>query len=148
MSERVGINWERFRQLRYKPLVDCSIDTTAINAKYAKLRENGLRWHEGTFRLPKGLQKDTLRKALMEAGWKFIASREKQGWDFTDQMDIQGPVAARDMVSGAVVTDEDEYTFRGVFKTVPKPLRTEIPIGLVKQDPEHIVSVQEALRAE
>ena len=124
------------------------LDTTAINKRMADKADNPYRWRTGSFRLPKsvvGEMKDKMTDAACNA---FLQAFERQGWKLESKVQVVGPFTARDLGNGAVLLDQDEWRVRAIFSTVPKPVRIEVPAGLVRQDPEQNITLKEALKAD
>ena len=131
--------------------LDFRIDTEKANKKYAARRNNPYRIKEGIFRLPKGLSQSTLERAKYEKCGVWIRWLGKQGWELKSELKISGPHPATEMgtdgVYGAVVLDLDEWRVRGVFSTVPKPTRLEVPSDLVKRDAHERLTAKQAAAA-
>jgi hypothetical protein len=126
------------------------IDTEALNAKYAKRRDDPRRMFEGAFRMPKGASAQQLERVAREAIDRFIEAMRKKGWDLYSRVSVYKADMCRDIDNPSVVLlDKDEYRARAIFKMASTPVRVreEVPPGLVKRDPEHTITLGEALRA-
>ncbi len=124
------------------------LDTAAINEKYSKVAADPRRWWTGVFRTQSDLQGPTLQRKVYESCGRFIEAMSKRRWDIVGECHVYGPYASHDEAN-LVVLGEVEYKIRAIFRLAdtPKSERTEIPPGLVRQDPEHRISLKEAVRA-
>tara|TARA_Y100000310_G_C20689057_1_gene820996 strand:- start:163 stop:591 length:429 start_codon:yes stop_codon:yes gene_type:complete len=127
------------------------IDTAAVNAKYAAIRHDPRRWWTGSFHAPYDciFGSDAFVKLARERCNRFVDAMKKRGWDLISKLKVYEMGKARDINSNVVLLDKLNYNVKGVFQLAetPKPMRTEIPPGLVKRDPEHTITLSEARRA-
>lgn len=130
---------------------DFSIDTAAINAKYAALADDPRRNRAGSFRVPVEVQyrSEAFKQIARNACTIWINALRKQGWDLIGAPRVYGPRTAYDLGTGVVLLDKKEYLIHGTFilASTPKTERIEIPHGLVKRDPEHRIGLAEAVKA-
>jgi hypothetical protein len=122
------------------------IDTVAINRKYAARKDDPRRTWTGAYRAPKGCSPDQFERISQEACHRFVEAMRKKGWDIYGKPQVHGPRKARDL-DGLVLLDMDEYLICIVFKlaSTPKPIHDEVPTGLIKRDPEHTITLAEAV---
>ena len=125
------------------------IDTAAVNAKYAKYRDDPRRWWTGVTQADSDCQGESLQRKLYEASGRFIEAMGKRGWDLQGKVYVAPAHSVRDMATGAVILGKFEYAIRGLFKMAhtPKPDRIEIPAGLVKREPDQKITLSEAVKA-
>jgi len=133
--------------LKTKEDLDYLLDTTALNKRMVDGKDNPFRWRVGTFHIPKGMSKEQKEKASKLACDKFIQAMARQGWELKSKIQIYGPYPAFDLVLQVPLLDMEEIRIRGIFATEPKPVRIEVPPELVRRDPEHKISLNEALKA-
>ena len=141
-------DWHKFKALPdTKP--DPLIDVGKIQARLDARAGNPLRWKEGSFKLPKGASASQIRNAAQLAANRFISGMAKQGWSLHEKPQLAGPFLARDIDSHIPLLDMDEYRIRAVFKKEgsPERVRTELPPGIIRQDPEQTITMQEAEKA-
>lgn len=132
-------------------VIDYSIDTAAINAKYAAIADDPRRLKTGTFTAPieVAYRSDGFKRIARAACAIFIDALRKQGWDLISPPRVYGPRKATDLDTGVVVLDKKEYLIQGIFilASTPKIERIEIPHGLVKRDVDHVIGLDEAVKA-
>ncbi len=138
--------WDGFSELKKQDL-DYLLDTTALNKKMAMRNKNPYRWKTGSFRVPKGANKEQKVKAAKLACEKFVQAMEQQGWELKSKLQVYGPYPAFDILYNIPLLDQEELRIRGIFKTEPKPVRIEVPPGIVRQSPDHKITLQEAMKA-
>lgn len=126
------------------------IDTAAINRKYAKRKDDPRRMFEACFRTNKGITPGQLDTIAREAIGRFIEAFRKKGWDLYSRVSVYKADSCRDIDNpGVVLLDKDEYRARAIFRmaSTPKPIREEVPSGLVLRDPEQRISLSDAIKA-
>lgn len=127
------------------------IDTEAINKRLRETKEDPRRWFVGSFFAPYDCvyKSDSFRALAKERTSRFIDAMRKKGWDIIEAPQVFGPFEARNIDSGAVLLDQKEYRVRAVFQLqeTPKLIRDEVPSGLVKRDPEHTITLKQAIAA-
>lgn len=123
------------------------LDTTAINARLAPGHDNPLRRRVGTFRVQDGISIRGFERRITQAGNAFVAMMEKEGWVLKSRLALTGPFAARDLLTNALLLDEHEYRYTGIFATRPHPVRIELPPALVRQDLQQSLTLRDALKA-
>lgn len=124
------------------------IDTAAINRKYAAQRDNPHRTWTGVTQVDVDCAGEILKRHLYSACGRFIDAMRKRNWDLVGRLFVGSPHQARND-NGILLLGRVEYSIRGGFKfTEPlRPLRTEVPSGLVKRDPDHTITLAEAKKA-
>ena len=122
------------------------IDTAAVNKRLAAQRADPRRWWTGTFRAPKECTRAQLQSTARESCNRFVQAMLKKGWDLIGKFYMYGPNTARDLESGAVLLDKNEFLVKAVFQMAetPKTVRLELPPGIVKRDPAHRITAAEA----
>jgi len=138
--------WDGFSELKKEDL-DYLLDTTAINKKMVDRNNNPYRWRIGSFHIPKESSVEQIKKASKIACDKFIEAMSKQGWELKSKIQVYGPFPALDLLSQIMLLDMDEYRIRGIFKTIPKPTRIELPPELVRRNSEQKIGLQEVMKA-
>jgi hypothetical protein len=128
---------------------DYTIDVNALQLKYDKRRNDPRQIHYGSFSLDSEIQGGRLEQESNTACSRFEQAMIKKGWDLASQFNVVGPFSSHDIDSNLVLLGRSEYRIRAVFKpqNTPKPVRIEIPTGLVKRDPEHLITLAEAVKA-
>ena len=130
--------------------LDYLLDTTALNKKMADRKDNPYRWKVGTFHAPKGCKGESLKQGCKRACDAFVSVMEKQGCILASKLQVYGPYPAHDlMMNNIIVLDKQEMRVRGIFKTIPKPVRIELPPSSVKGAEGTLASVMkgEGMRA-
>lgn len=136
-----------FHKLPKKKEPEYLLDTNRLNKLLVAKNQSPSHWKEGTFMLPdKGLDQWAAERLVKEKCWAWINSLAKQGWDLDSKPEVRGPFPAFDIDKQTVVPDKREFRVRALFKTVPKPIRIEVPTDSIKQDPDHAVTLREALK--
>lgn len=126
---------------------DFLLDTAAINAKRLAAVQTALHWQTGTFQVPKGVSQQVFERLKRVAALRYIDMMSKRGWTLQSKLYLDGPHRAYDIRDAVVLLDKDEYRIRAQFrKENPKYIRTEVPRELVKQDPEHRLTVKDAMK--
>jgi len=132
-----------------KAELDYLLDTTPLNKKLRDRRDNPYRWKTGSFSVPKGISGIQLKRLADEAVKRWLTAFEKQGWTLASKVQVyKGKPFAYDISLGATLLDKEEICCRAIFKTEPKPVRIEVPGGIVRRDPEQSISLNEAMKAE
>ncbi len=130
----------------YEP--DFLVDVDAINKRYRQREGDPRRAWTGTFQAPKSHQMSTFESVAKERCNRFIDSMKKRGWDLKSKLQIYGPFAAYDIRDRVLLLDMAEYRVRGIFQLdKPKVQRIEVPAGVVRRDPNQVISLTEALLA-
>lgn len=140
-------SWDKFKTLPKGGEPDYLIDTARLNRKLARRANNPYREHTCAFPVPKTMDRWAFERRAKQALGTFLETMEKEGWVLVSKLRFERRDGFHDLEQGAM-PDCWEYRVTGLFKTTPKPLRIEVPPGLVKQDPEHRITLKEALRAE
>jgi hypothetical protein len=127
---------------------DFLLDTTKINTKYARRKDNPLRIRTGSFHLPKEMKGRTLEKAQDGAMGAFVQAFEQRGWVLQDRVQLEGPFQAR-TEDRIPILGTNEWRCVGTFKGVQtqQDIRIELPPGIVRRDPEHEITLKEAIKA-
>ena len=124
------------------------VDTVAINRKHAAHRDNPYRTWTGVTTVDFDCTGEMLERRLYDAAGRFINAMTKRGWDLAGKVNIGSPHQARND-DGTPISGKVEYQLKAGFKFT-EPLRVsriEIPTGLVKRDPEHVITLAEAKKA-
>jgi len=131
--------------------IDYSIDTAAINAKYAKIADDPRRLKTGTFTAPVEVayRSESFKRMARAACSVWIDALKKQGWDLISPPKVYGPRKSYDLDTNILVLDRKEYLIKGIFMlaSTPRTERIEIPPGLVKRDVDHVIGLDEATKA-
>jgi hypothetical protein len=137
-------SWDSLK--RKKP--DFLLDTARINAKYARRKDNPLRIRTGSFHLPKEMKGPTLVRAQDGATGAFVRAFEQRGWVLQDHVQLEGPFQAY-TEARLPILDKYEWRCAGTFKGVQtqEEVRIELPPGIVRRDPEHEITLKEAIKA-
>ena len=139
-------SWANFRDLPKGGEPDYLIDTARINRRLAGRNQNPYREHICAFPMPKQISSRAFKARAKGAIETFLGTMEKSGWTLEGKLRYERREVATDP-DGKVLPECFEYRVTGLFKTRPKPWRIEVPAGLVKQDPEHRITLREAIRA-
>jgi hypothetical protein len=141
--------WDGFSELPKEGL-DCLLDTTALNKKMADRKDNPYRWRTGSFMVPKGASKQIVENTGNDACKAFVSAMEKQGWTLQSKLQVfkSKKLFAYDIRDGVLMLDKDEWMIRGIFATVPKPVRIEVPATSVRQAPDQAGNLWEVARGE
>ena len=125
------------------------IDTVAINRKYAAMKHDPRRWWTGVFQAPVGCSDGQRRRLAYDACGRWIEAMKKRRWDLVGRVSMYGPRRAHDINTNITLLDREEYILRAVFKLADTPVTEliEIPTGLIKRDPEHTITLHEAIAA-
>lgn len=127
------------------------LDTAAINHKYAAIKHDPRRWWTGSFHAPYdcAYASPSFQTIAQERCGRFVEAMRKRGWDLISRLKVSGPDKARETDTNAILLDKLQYYVKGVFQLAetPKPVRVEIPPGLVKRDPEHRITLADARKA-
>jgi len=124
--------------------LDHLLDVTAINKKMADRKDNPYRWRVGSFHVPKNLPPEMFNRVCREAINRWLPMYEKEGWTLASKVQVYGKWPARDLMTGAVLLDRDEYRARAIFKAdqkLKKTVRTYIPESLIKKTDNQKVSL-------
>ena len=131
--------------LHLKP--DYLIDTRAINERMREANRTPLRWRECSYTVPLGAtaaQKASIATDAIK-GWLQVMA--KRGWTQWGKIVVQGPYPAVDILSQATLLDCQEWRARCVFeKEKVKPVRIELDPRMVKQAPDHTITLREAAK--
>ncbi len=139
--------WDGFSDLK-KEEADYLLDTTSINKRLKDKQKSPYRMRVGSFQLPKGIQGEMKDRACDKAVKSFLLAFEKQGLDLASKVQVYGPFPCYDIRSNILLLDKEEWRARALFKTKPKPMRIELPPGIIKRDPEHRITLKEAMKIE
>jgi len=125
---------------------DFLIDTNAINARLREHEKYVGRVHVGTFALPLDMSPGMVKAKSFEKASQFIEMKEKDGWKLIGRPSITGPHEAHDEY-GNLDENSREFWVKGVFRYMKTPVRTriELPSSMVKQDPEHRVTLKDII---
>ena len=140
--------WEEFRRLpRTGP--DFLLDTRAIQRRLDDRKDNPYRIRTVVFRAPADCSRRVFEELKRVAGEKMLTWESKDGWELSSPLRLTGPFPYHDRGSGAVLLGEQEYRWQGIFKQTRSPgmVRQELDPATVKQDPEHRLTVREAMKA-
>lgn len=153
LSQRKGKSIDRgltvgedFAALPHIP-VDFLTDTARLNRKLNARRDNPYRWKIGTFTLPV-CSEVMHRKLVIDACEDFVETMTKQWWTLSSRLAVSGPYPGKDLDTGMPLSlgGKTEFRVKAIFKMEKfSESRLEIPKDMVKQDPEHVVSLREAL---
>ena len=138
--------WDGFSKLPKHDL-DYMLDVTALNKKMADRKDNPYRWRIGSFHVPKAISGAMFVKASQEASKKFVQAMEKKGWKLESKLQVYGRFPAYDLLSEGILLDMDQYRIRGIFSTIPKPVKIELPEHLVRDDKEEKADLVAAIKA-
>lgn len=137
--------WEGFDELPKE--LDFTIDSEAINKRLKTQRNNPFRVLHGSFLIGRDSSRRAYDAEVKRMGERFIHGMELKDWTLKSKLQLRGPFIAK-FGTGLINLGEHKYTFYGVFATIPKPVRIELPPGLVKQEPGHVITdINEALKA-
>ena len=139
--------WDGFSKLPKEGL-DYLLDTTSLNKKMAARKGNPYRWHIGSFHVPKEIGEEMLEKLSKEACKKFVEAEQKKGWELKSKLQVFGSFVAHDIHSNIPLLDMREIRIRGIFSTIPKPVRYELPLSSVRQDNKQKASLAEVAKGE
>ena len=125
------------------------IDTAAINRKYARRRNDSRRTWTGVTTLDAELSGSYLSQALHERCARFIDAMAKRRWDVVSKLVVKPNGIGHDIDTGAPLLNTVEYKIVGVFRMadVPKPIRDEVPSGLVKKEVDQTLTLADARKA-
>jgi len=142
----ISIDWNKTVP---KGDLDLLLDTTAINKRMADNKDNPYVWRLASFMVPKDARKEIQKNIAKKACDAFIQAQAKQDFTLVSKLQVfQGQETATDLMSGLPRLDMTEWRARGIFKTVPKPQRIELPPWMVRHDPEETRSVKQAVKDE
>ena len=146
-SRFLSLPKDKIRDLpAYEP--DFLVDVDAINARYKQREGDPRRAWTGTFQAPKDASTNTFQSTAKERCNRFIDSLLKRGWELKSKLQIYGPFAAYDIRDRVLLLDMAEYKVRGVFQLdKPKAQRIEVPYGVVRRQPNQVISLREAINA-
>ena len=125
---------------------DYLIDTARVNREMAARNRSPFRRHNCDINVPKDASPGAFRQRMKEAIETFIDALGKSGWDLASGFSFERREIAIDFEKG-VLPDHVCYRVSALFKTDPKPVRLELPSALVKRDPEHRITLKEAMHA-
>lgn len=125
---------------------DYLVDTARINRRMAKRNVNPYRDWRCDVTVPKDSSPRAFRQRMKDSIDTFIKHLNQEGWTLVSTMRFTRSDRAVDMEKGPL-PDCVTYHVTGTFKTNPKPIRIEVPEGLVKRDPEQRISLKQAMRA-
>ena len=118
------------------------IDTAAINQRYAN--DDGRRRLKGMFRIPVGAGGRIAEELARKAGEAWLKHLDSTGWKRLSNISVRKRGISVDPKTLHLV---DEFVFEGEFGKEPRPVRVEIPPGIVQRDPQQIVTLREATKA-
>ncbi len=125
---------------------DFLIDTNAINARLREEENYVGRIHVGTFALPLDMSPGMVKAKSFEKARQFIEVKEKDGWRLIGKPSITGPHKAHDEY-GNIDENSREFWVKGMFRHMKSLVRTriELPPSMIKQDPEHHVTLKDII---
>ena len=124
------------------------LDTTKTNQRYAATNHDPRRKLVGTYKVPRDVNVGQFQGISRESCNKFVDVLDKKGWTLISKLRVAGPFPAHDLDTGIALLDRHEYRVEGLFQLRdPKPVRIEIPGGLVRQHDEQRITLKEALNA-
>lgn len=125
------------------------LDTQAIQKRLDARRDNPYRIRTVVFRAPKGCSRRVFEQLKKAAGERMLAWESKDGWELTSPLRLIGPFPYHDRTNGILLLGDEEYRWQGIFRYTrsQKTVRIEIDPATVKQDPEHRLTVKEAIKA-
>ena len=103
---------------------------------------------KGSFLVAKGISGESLKRACDAAIKRWLQVFEKQGWTLASKVQVYGPYVGYDLSLGVILLDKEEVRIRAIFKTNPKPIRIELPLSSIRQDPEQKASLVEVAKGE
>ena len=130
--------WDGFADLPTD--VDIGINLVALNAKMAARKDNPNRVLTGTFNVPMEAEKRHMPEFSNKAAKTWIAAKAKEGWTQRSNVQMKGPYPAYDPIYHVPMLGFKEYRLYCVMSTNPKPIRIEVPGGLVKSDPAQTIA--------
>lgn len=140
--------WQEFQQLP-RTGSDFLLNTRAIQVRLDARSDNPHRIRTVVFRAPQGCSRRVFDQLKKAAGERMLTWEAKDGWELSSPLRLTGPFPYSDRNTGALVLGEEEYRWQGIFRYTrsPKKVRIELDPATVKQDPEHKLTVQEAMKA-
>ena len=123
------------------------IDTNKVNAQNREGFDNPFRLRRGVTQIDIDCLGENLVKTLYERGKVFIEWLRKEGWELQGELRVIKPQPAMSDL-GLLLPGQLQYEFIGVFK-YNRPMRivrTEVDSRIVRQGPDHEISVEEAAK--
>lgn len=125
------------------------VDTEAARKRLAARMRTPFRTVRGLFRVPVGASNSTKESLTKTAIGKWVAWLGKEHWALVSDVSITGPYQATDADGNVPLLGVNEYRMQAAFRysgPAPKPVRYEFPRDGVKQDPEHRLTLRDAMR--
>lgn len=128
---------------------DFLLDTAAIQKRLDARKGSPLRKCRCVFRVPQGASQHAFQEEYKKTIGRWLQWLESEGLVLHSDVAIFGPRPLRDDNTGAVILGEQEYICQAVFRhtRTAKPLRVELNPATVKRDPEHRLTLKEAIKA-
>ena len=140
--------WEEFDRLpRTGP--DFLLNTQRIQRRLDARKDNPYRIKTVVFRAPKDCSLRVFEMLKKNAGEKMLAWEAKDGFVLASPLRLTGPFPYHDIDTGIVLLGDSEYRWQGIFRyeRSQKMVRQELDPATVKQDPEHRLTLKEAVKA-
>lgn len=147
-SLQANYSWEEFDRLP-RTGHDFLLDTAVIQRRLDARKDNPYRIRTVVFRAPVDCSRRVFEELKRIAGEKFLAWESQDGWELASPLRLTGPFTYHDRTNGAVLLGDSEYRWQGIFRQTrsQKAVRLELDPATVKQDPEHRLTLKEAMRA-
>mgnify|MGYP001575821561 FL=1 len=129
---------------------DFLLDTARIQARQDILGRQSIRLQRAECRVPLEASQKQREEMLRATIGKWLRWQEQDHWYLVSDITVGKPSFARDMQSGIVILGAQSYPLTASFKwrgPAPKPVRIELDGRTVKQDPEHRLTLKEAMKA-
>ena len=128
---------------------DFLLDTQRIQRRLDARKDNPYRRRMVWFRVPKEGSRRVFDLLTHSAAEKFIHHEDRDGWELVERLTITGPYPYYDPSTGLLSPGDSEYRWHGRFRQrrTPRLVRMELDPATVKQDPEHRLTVKEAMKA-
>ena len=141
------INWKGFKDLPKE--TDFLLDTGRIQKKMDRLNSQPLQRKTMTFHIPSDMRPEQRERVAKEKIGQGLRHMDREGWRLHSDLEVFGPFPCTDPVTNLPILGEREYRVRAVFQYMPTPKPIRIPLDprIVKQDPEHKITVKQAARA-
>ena len=141
---------EAFKELP-KDGPDFLIDATKIQAHQDALKQQTRRWQPGFFRVPVDASGMVKKQSYEDAIGKWIGQQSRQGWLLDSGVHVRGPFKAFDESGIIPLLGIVQYEVRAVFNwdrtRSVQNIRIPINPAVVRQDPEHRLTLKEAIKA-
>lgn len=119
------------------------VDVGELQKKYGT--GDNRRVARGSFRIPLGASQRVAAQITRQAGYRWIEAMKKQGWELISEVRANDRGLRADPITYELMHG---FQFVATFAKVnAKPARLEIPLGIVKRESDHRISLREAVKA-